>query len=533
MMMQRSTYPVEPELIRLCRSKSWSLVQERAFSHPQDATPSSSAKEGGGGSTALAIAIRHGAPLMAIQSLVEARRSQLGIIHRIRGCVLHEALRCQASLHVIRYLHQAVAQHEQKSLLGTLDELGRTPMHCLMLRAVQSTTDCPATLWILIRSVVLAFPVAIQTFDVDGNTPLLLLLLHHDPIRNRSSSSNDHIHRIVQLLVTLCPQAAIQQTSFQWHTKQSHDGGPTPLTFALFYSRCENIITTLLEASRKAGVNSCLTKITGYEETALHVAVTTRASHSLIEQLVCMEPASLFCKDNSGLTPMDWFWIRHVLDSRSSTPLIPLLASTRRFIPSDYIEWHKEALGRHSNLQCEQKAQFWQTMTLMVNAAVQTRTSSHDVKPSFLHAVCKIHCPLAVVLMVLEKNAGGVANKDSVGRLPLHEAASRSGYSIKVPLGISQAGQVIEEESPVHTLLQEFPEGARIADAQLQLPLHCAIEANSSSEVIEELLRYHPDALERRDGKTRLYPFMQANVVEAAFMLLQRDPTFCALAVNV
>jgi ankyrin repeat protein len=168
----------------------------------------------------------------------------------------------------------------------------------------------------------------------------------------------------------------------------------------------------------------------------------------------------------------------------------------------------------------------------MVNAAVQTTISSHEAKPSLLHAVCKIRCPLAVVLIVLEKNAGGAANKDSVGRLPLHEAASRSGYSIKVPLGISQADQLIEEESPVHTLLQEFPEGARIADAQLQLPLHCAIEANSSSKIIEELLRYHPDALERRDGKTGLYPFMQANGVEVAFMLLQRDPTFCAIAVD-
>ena len=530
-MLQRSIDPIEPELSRLCRSKQWILAAERASSHPDEATPSKDANEGVG-STTLAMAIRNGAPVLTIQALIVAKRSQLGIIQTAKGSVLHEALQHQASLKTIAFLLQEIIQ-DKNFLLGIQDDMGRTPLHYFMLRVLQSS-DCIGSIWNLVKTVALAFPPAIQVYDTDGNSPLLLLLLHHD-YRNLGTQK-DHIHRIVLLLVTLFPQAVSQSQHVNLvlcHSTHSTVTKTTPFTYALLYSRCEKIILTLLDASLKAGINPCLTKITSCQETILHVAVTLRLSSHLIERLVQMEPSSLLCQDHHGLTPIDWFWIRHVLDSRS-TQLTPVMTSTRRHLPAEYIDWHKEALDQHNTLDYQRKTLFWDTMTLMINAAAKTTSNYHlEVKSSLLHCICKIHCPIAIVHMALEKNKNDLTCKDAFGRLPLHTAAGRSGYSIHVPIGVPSVDHAIEEESPVHTLLLQFPHGARVTDVHRQLPLHFAIEANSPSEVIDDLLRHHPNSLERRDGKTLLYPFLQAADVETTYELLKKDPRFCALALCV
>jgi hypothetical protein len=39
----------------------------------------------------------------------------------------------------------------------------------------------------------------------------------------------------------------------------------------------------------------------------------------------------------------------------------------------------------------------------------------------------------------------------------------------------------------------------------------------SMLHVIETLLRLHPNALERRDGKTKLYPFLQATAAATEY----------------
>ena len=531
-MIQRSIFPMESELSQLCRSKQWILAAERASSHPDEATPSDDANEGVK-STALAIAIRLGAPLVTIQALVAASRSQLDIVLTSNGSVLHEAFQHQASIKTIACLLQEIIQQDKKFILGIQDDMGRTPLHHLMLRVLQAS-DCIGSIWNIVKSIALAFPLAIQAYDTDGNSPLLLLLLHHD--HRNISVPMDHIHRIVQLLVALSPKAASQSQHINavgCHNRCSVVTKTTPLTYALLYCRCETIIITLLEASRKAGVNACLTKITPSQETALHVAITLRSSSHLIERLVQMEPSSLLCRDHVGLTPIDWFWIRHVLDTRS-TQVTPVMASTRRYLPAEYMVWHKEALDRHNTLDHAQKTQFWNTFTLMIHAAAKaTSTNCFEGQPSLLHCICKIPCPLAVVVMALERNKHNVTCKDAFGRLPLHTAAGRSGYSIHVPIGIPSVNHAIEEESPVHTLLHEFPQGARVTDVHCQLPLHFAIEANSSVEVIDDLLRHHPDSLERRDGKTLLFPFLQAVGVETTYTLLKKDPTFCASALCV
>ena len=108
----------------------------------------------------------------------------------------------------------------------------------------------------------------------------------------------------------------------------------------------------------------------------------------------------------------------------------------------------------------------------------------------------------------------------------------------------------------MHQVLKLFPHACRVADAAGQLPLHSAIDAFKDSRrrsckssdaftqvhisgatddaeedsVINALLFHNSDALERRDEKTKLYPWMQAAVGDDArlttiYRLFRFQPT--------
>lgn len=153
-----------------------------------------------------------------------------------------------------------------------------------------------------------------------------------------------------------------------------------------------------------------------------------------------------------------------------------------------------------------------------------------------------------------------------MGRLPLHYASSRKGYTAQFPIGTTNQLQGMEEVSPVSLVLAKFPSACRVVDKQNQLPLHIAIDhakeegqrrrscrrrsldANSSMSVstgqqpsnnrsfyrpVDAILSHYPEALQRRDGVTKLYPFQQAasgpdGDAELCFLLLRRDPTLIA-----
>ena len=109
----------------------------------------------------------------------------------------------------------------------------------------------------------------------------------------------------------------------------------------------------------------------------------------------------------------------------------------------------------------------------------------------------------------------------------------------------------IVERSIVFDLLPLWPEGARVANGKMQLPLHLAIEEEKRLQALWKgegrrkslsqvetciaespvlcLFNSYPEGLERRDWLTKLYPFMQAALGESAsldmvFMLLKKNP---------
>ena len=107
--------------IQLCRSRTWLTLIKRLQSHPIEATPSDASLRGEG-STTLSVAVRSAAPRHVVKALLEANLHQLGITHRNRGSILHEALKHRASDDVLEYLLQTMIQYQEFLVLESPDQ---------------------------------------------------------------------------------------------------------------------------------------------------------------------------------------------------------------------------------------------------------------------------------------------------------------------------------------------------------------------------------------------------------------------------
>lgn len=611
--MLSSLVPCEPELLRLCRAKTWDEMLTRCESHPYESQPSESSLRGQG-STALALAVRCGAPKNVLEALVKANVHQIGITNRNRGSVLHDALKHRASDEVLEFLLEETIsyqstfvnnistqaeeselfktlgavqfQHVQDNrflncptnLLGVADDMGRTALHYLMERAKRilgSHRDIDATKR-CIRNLLYKHPGSVAKEDSDGNTPLSLILL-------APRGPENEIFSIVELILSVCPKAATltrkapQPWRFQTLANRlSSDcgrhlsvGSPTPLYYALLNCRSIDTIQLLLDANKRFGQKGGSGIVTQYHETLLHVAVTTRADHSVLSSLAFDYPEAVCCCDLYGLTPLDWMFLRHVLDFHAS----PLdfepsrIISRRRYITHSFREWYDMASADVRSTQDD----LLRKLKLLLPIAATIRAKEPPVfmhedgdvdntetrEPwSLLHASCYVPCPIAMIraalLMDPDSTSIAVRTRDTrSGRYPLHYAAGRTRYSVNVPIGVSRRVQVIRERPPVLEILPHYEPACHSVDDQFQLPLHIAIDtakkhrseilhefhddeaSQDELEVLEQLLACYPGALYRRDGKTLLFPWQQAAVgpyasVNTIFSLLRANPSTIA-----
>lgn len=579
--MLKTLTPVEPELVRLCRSKKWVSMACRCESHPHEAEPTRLALQGAG-TTALAIAVRSGAPIGAIRALVQASVNQLSIVHHFSGTILHEALKHRAPYNVLQYLLQSVIHHERVhshgcgdtehlGLLGKRDQQERNVLHNMVVRAMRCIEDGDGDregMYIMFRSLLLAYPQAISEMDRDGNSPLVLALLipgFDNSVRNEQDEA--YVHRMVQLMVTTCPVAATVSQNVTAHNqwkrqgeqtdcdspKPRGSGAPTPLTYAILYGRSERTVQLLLEAHRKVGANPCLTLASGYREVPLHLAITMRSPPSLVQDLIEYDPSSIQVRDMHNLTPLDWVWIRHVLDWCATEDTPSIMPSMRRLLPSFFTGYHdrtvKEMQGENSGTKSVLLDSLLERMRLFLPAAArvlikkESMLEQQDQEWSLLHSACAVSCPLVVVRLACSTDKKNLAIPDvRTGRLPLHYAAARGGYRLTVPVGVSRDLRTLSEPSPALQVARMFVQATRVADGYNQLPLHIAIdtakrEDEDEATVVAELLRLYPDSLERRDGKTNLFPFLQAACspnasLNMTFLLLHKNPTLVSSAIE-
>jgi hypothetical protein len=581
-MMRRQPCPRETKLLRLCRAGVWMGVSDRAQSHPSEALPSDETVQGEG-STALAMAVRLGAPLRIIQQLLVASLQQISVTHMVRGTVLHEAFKYRATDDILECLVRAtIAYSHQISrvahLLARKDELGRTCLHYAVDRVVRSLDrgeKNDRTIWDIFGMMVQAYPASVKTLDADGNTPLIMLLLI--PKATNISGEQD-IELGLKMMLELCPRAVqvSRRLPRPWHYQYQSEnqssmlhgeGVPSPLSCALLHGRSSEAINLLLDASRRVGVNACREIITHNREIPLHIAASMRCPVELLSRIVQEENAVLGVTDIHGLNTLDWVWIRHVIDWCSlSDPFAPVVVSRRRCLNHNFIEWYNKVSNQYLGIDTPLVTDIAQKLRHDIVSRMSILLPSlaglfltdemvedeNDMLP-LVHSACFVNCPLALIQLACETFPGQLRQRDKkLMRLPFHYAVSRGGYAVQYPIGVSCTRQYVEEISPIKTILSKFPEACRVTDKRRQLPLHVAIDfwkkrseveefqdnaEGSQSEChegVELLLGQYPEALQRPDGNTKLYPFLQAAEgcdanLELTFLLLRRDPSLLAV----
>jgi len=595
-----------------------------------EARPSETALQGQG-STALAAAIRSGAPTEVVEALFQANNHQMAITHRHRGSVLHEALNHRVNDDVLQFLLETMIDYQQNvmantsrapdptissdtnslhpsrtlgfdqfkqvcvqdhrflscpNLLGVVDDMGRTALHLLVERAKRylGNVKRSRSTWCFFQKLLTAYPEAARMKDSDGNTPLVLILF--TPRGIRCSQTESHISRMVELMLSVCPETALitRRRPRPWRfqplptavsnnqnssnmPQSALENSPTPLYFALLFGRTLETINLLLQANKSHGQSGCSVPVTQYQEVCLHVAVTTGVPLSILYHVLHDNPKAVLSPDVYDLTPLDWLWIRYVLDCHSN-PLENApsrIISRRRFLTNQFYTWHDQAAKnvnivdhvvsanpvaiRNFQLELLQRMK----LLLPVAASLQAGDSEETANMpwSLLHAVCYVPCPIGLVRASLAFDSDSlvsVKTRDSrMGRYPLHYAVSRRGYEGELPIGVSQTLHKFSEPAPVHDILPLYPEACQQVDINGQLPLHIAIDTakddrcywqgvdEGCGEVWEEcdvlrlLLEYNATALECLDGKTQLYPWQQAAVgpgssLNTVYTLLRAHP---------
>jgi hypothetical protein len=162
-----------------------------------------------------------------------------------------------------------------------------------------------------------------------------------------------------------------------------------------------------------------------------------------------------------------------------------------------------------------------------------------------VHEACRSAAnPAAVAMICIKLFSDQLFQQDDDGQLPLHKVACRGlGWE---PLGsdIDASDACFADETLIllrEVLSESHEEASRVHDKSKQLPLHCAVDSLVTSLVmgkerraslhaeakvalqkhrhthveiaiqcLSELLQANSSALQRRDGKTGLFPFMQA-----------------------
>ena len=176
---------------------------------------------------------------------------------------------------------------------------------------------------------------------------------------------------------------------------------------------------------------------------------------------------------------------------------------------------HDEKDGQLLPLTAEGEKQWGALLMLITNG---TRAESKE-RISIVHRVVELGLPSPVVAHALRTNPTHATRRDSQGRTPLMIAAS----SIRR----SNSAEV------VHALLNESGHGsvkaARITDKEGRLPIDAAGEMGHDERVCELLAKAEPRAVDTRDLRDRMFPFMTAAIGErsdltAVYRLLRSTP---------
>ena len=300
-------------LPELCLNRDWQQATDRAISHPEEAVM----KEGS--SSPLAIACRLGAPASCIRVILDAAPEQVRQVLPSRGTPLHEAVLCdKIGSDVVKLLLEADGRLEGESVCMLQDVDGRTPLHLLIRQRFQTHLmrgDDDNRSFEMLQIMVESCPEAVSIPDRGEyeEPPLVKALkasLYAGGVEEADGTLfqrvERRIHRMVGCMLEHYPQAASQILT-------GARGHYTALHSAVFHGRCSDTIHLLLQAEQQGCATSRAALLANTQgELPLHFCAMRGEPPRSVALLANAAPMAVLTRDVSGLTPFHWLWIRFV-----------------------------------------------------------------------------------------------------------------------------------------------------------------------------------------------------------------------------
>jgi hypothetical protein len=318
----------------LCTKGLWQEVTDRVVAEPAEARVLNPQ-----GSTPLALACRSGAPAGCIKALLDAAPETVRALLPSRGTPLHEAIVCELITPDIIKLLLEVDEKLEGTPRATLtqDVDGHTPLHLLIRRRSPShiLMGSNANWMTFFELLVKSSPQASGVPDRGEyeEPPLVMALKANQYAATSADYDADamlypriemRIHAMVQIMLKHFPEAASQ-------ILEGARGQYTALHSAVFHGRCGPTIQLLLEAEAKTSNSPARAALLANTqgEIPLHFAAMRGEPPRSIGLLGNAAPTAVFKRDTSGLTPLHWVWIRFVstvlsLDDRQLTGTVQL-----------------------------------------------------------------------------------------------------------------------------------------------------------------------------------------------------------------
>jgi len=155
-------------------------------------------------------------------------------------------------------------------------------------------------------------------------------------------------------------------------------------------------------------------------------------------------------------------------------------------------------------------ARLWKSLVIMVHAVPQ-----EDETFRMVHAVIALNCSPAIVAHALTLYPEQAGQRDSKGCTPLMLAA----------LSLDTVHPAV-----ICTLLQFYPEAACMTDVDGRLPIDIIAESSKYDEELwEALVKAEPRAVDTRDLRDKMFPFMTAAIgdksnMNSVYRLLRAKP---------
>lgn len=599
---------LEPILL-LCQKHQWEDVRDRVLSQPEQVLVKSN-----DGSTPLALACRFGAPASCIKVLLDAAPKNVRSLASSRGTPLHEAIINEGiGIDAIKMLLEADEKLEGGPRATVMQDVdGHTPLHLLIRRRspchilMESNRHWMPFFELLVKSCPEA--TGIPDNGEYEEPPLVFALKANQYAATSADSESDdviyprierRIHEMVKIMLWYYPEAASRVLN-------GVRGHYTALHSAVFHGRCADTIELILQAEQKTSDKPKAALLANTQgEIPLHFAAMRGEPPRTIGLLGNAAPMAVLQRDESGLTPLHWLWIRFVstllsVDDRQLTGTVELepraiaeddicayskfwhvergdfstdLILMRRIDPPiDYFRmrhippelysnkdsnrlWAERAVEVLATMRNRDQASgyenghneaaewtreeivsclFWVKVVSLLKAVSHAQNCGMDGNFNLVHtAMSSPSCPPPVAHITSLLFPGDLSVRDSSGRFPLHHAAMREWYCFDMRHHVhdTAASRLLEGESIEllkNAIQASPPEVARVVDDSGRLVLHHAIETfvracsrcrsvsvhrsavDGMLDALKILLLQFPESLERRDGQTKLYPFLQA-----------------------